>query len=164
MLWTKTWPGDRLFAVSGSQSLVLLCLVDSDVCFKHLLKAYLFFFVVAVLRNFLILYIRILCFVCFAVASTVILACFCETEPSVSQQRRPPTVDDIAKLEEHIPTRTIHVSFLRPVITVQCACEPRSDVSKKLFASRKLSRVSFICYDTKLQKFTMGIILCQLCS
>jgi len=62
----------------------------------------------------------------------------------MSEQRRPPTADDIAKLEEHIPTRTMHVSFLKPVITVQCACQPRTDVSKKLFASRKLSRVSFL--------------------
>jgi len=66
----------------------------------------------------------------------------CETESSASQQRRPPTADDVAKLEEHIPTRTIHVSYLRPVITVQCSSEPRSNVSKKLFMSRKLSRVS----------------------
>jgi len=65
-----------------------------------------------------------------------------ETETSVSQLRRPPTADDVAKLEEHIPTRTIHISFLKPVITIQCACEPRTDVSKKLFAHRKLSRVS----------------------
>jgi len=70
------------------------------------------------------------------------MLCVCETEPSVSQQRRPPTAEDQAKLEDHIPTRTIHISFLKPVITVQCACEPRTDVSKKLFASRRLSRVS----------------------
>jgi len=67
---------------------------------------------------------------------------YCILETYVSQQRRPPTVDDVAKLEEHIPTRTIHISFLKPVVTIQCACEPRTDVSKKLFAPRKLSRVS----------------------
>jgi len=62
----------------------------------------------------------------------------------VMQQRRPPTADDVAKLEEHIPTRTMHISFLKPVITVYCACHPKTDLSKKLFASRKVSRVSFI--------------------
>jgi len=64
----------------------------------------------------------------------------------MSQQRRPPTADDVAKLEEHIPTRTMHISFLKPCISIQCACHPRTDVSKKLFASRKLSRVSLFCW------------------
>jgi len=64
-----------------------------------------------------------------------------EGEPSISQQRRPPTADDVAKLEEHIPTRTMHISFLKPVVTVQCASQPRTDVARKLFASRKVSRV-----------------------
>jgi len=70
----------------------------------------------------------------------------------MSQHRRPPNADEVAQLEEHIANRTIHICFLKPAVTVQCACEPRSDVSKKLFAPRKLSRVSLfpLMFTTEL--------------
>ena len=58
----------------------------------------------------------------------------------IDDNRRPPSTEELAKLEENMPTRTYQLSILRPSICFQAADLPEYDVTKKVVISDKKSK------------------------
>lgn len=60
----------------------------------------------------------------------------------LNQPRRPPTDEELAKLEEHTATRTVNVVFVHPTVRIEAACLPRGDVTKQFSLACRTSKVS----------------------
>ena len=64
---------------------------------------------------------------------TEILTVFSPCDPDTLEDNRgpPASEEQVAALEKYIPTRTYHLTFLKPCVWVQANNLPAYDVSKK---------------------------------